>query len=104
MSATAGLMLGWNRTIPGLEAESNSKFPEFGGYLAKLQASGQIESFEPVFTSPHGGDLNGFFLIRADQAKLNALEQSDQWKDWIAWGSYHLMGFGVVHCMFGAEI
>ena len=29
-----------------------------------------IESFEPVFLEPHGGDLTGFILIQGDAAKL----------------------------------
>jgi hypothetical protein len=29
-----------------------------------LQLQGTIKSFDTVFLDPHGGDLNGFFLIR----------------------------------------
>ena len=28
-----------------------------------------IESFEPVFLEPHGGDLTGFILVRGDAEK-----------------------------------
>jgi hypothetical protein len=102
--ANAGLLLGWNRSVPGYEAQTVAKFGEFIGYLTVLVMEKKIESFEPVITRPHGGDLNGFFLIRGERAQLNALQDSDGWKDWEVWGAYHLQGFGVVECNLGAEI
>lgn len=48
------------------------------GFWAKQQAEKKIESFEPVMLAPHGGDLTGFFLIRGEQAKLDAIRASDE--------------------------
>lgn len=102
--ANAGLLVGWNRAFPGHEAHTVAKFGEYIGFLTVQVMEKKIESFEPVITRPHGGDLNGFFLIRGERAQLNALQDSDQWKDWEVWGAYHLQGFGVVEVNLGAEI
>ena len=102
--ANAGIMIGWSRAIAGREAIANTKFAEFGAYLGKLQAENRIESFEPVIMRPHGGDLNGFFLVRGTEAKLAELRATDHWKDWETWGGFHMDNFGAVDCMLGDSI
>ena len=47
-------------------------------FYGRLQEEGTIENFEPVFLEPHGGDLNGFILIRGDAEKLAALRVSEE--------------------------
>ena len=96
--ATAVAPKGTATHNPGVWEPSAAKFGEFVGYVTKLQAEKHIDSFEPVLMRPHGGDLNGFFLIRGDAGKLATLRQSDHWKDWEAWGGYHMQGFGVIEC------
>jgi len=73
------LFFGWNRALPGRERMSAEHFQAFGEYLAEQQRNGVIQSFEAVFLDPHGGDLNGFFLIQAENAKLDQLVASDEW-------------------------
>jgi hypothetical protein len=104
MTANAGLLVGWNRPITGREGEATSKFPEYLGYLGKLQSSGQIESYEPVLSKPHGGDLNGFILIRGDTSKFTQIRETDEWKRWESWGNFHMMGFGVISCHLGEAV
>jgi hypothetical protein len=104
MAVNAALLVGWTRPIPGREGEVQSKFNEYVGFLTKLQQGGQIESFEPLMAHPHGGDLNGFFLIRGDHNKFHQLRDNEQWKDWAAWGQFNLQGFGVVECFAGEAV
>jgi hypothetical protein len=99
--SNAGLLVGWTRAYTGKEQVALNKFGEYLGYLTKLVTEKHIDSFEPVIVRPHGGDLNGFILVRADAAKLATLRQSDQWKDWEALGSVLLQGFGVIECGLG---
>jgi hypothetical protein len=87
-----------------MEASSIPKFTEFLGYLGKLQAEKRIESFEPVLLEPHGGDLNGFVLIRGDHQKIAELRQTDAWKNWVAFGAHNLMGFGIINCILAEDI
>ena len=90
------IFFGWNRPIPGRESASAGLFQEFVHYLAGLQGDGTIESFQPVFLNSHGGDLNGFFLIQGQGAKLDALVSSEQWIRFNMRAGLHLDGAGFI--------
>ena len=64
--ADSGLFIGWGEIVRGRETEAVEHFNATIEYFSGLQADGTIESFEPVFLEPHGGDLGGFFFIRGD--------------------------------------
>jgi hypothetical protein len=76
--ADAGLFIGWGEVVRGRESEAAELFQETLGWYARLQEQGVIESFEPVFLEPHGGDLAGFIMIRGDAEKLSSLRVSDE--------------------------
>lgn len=95
------IFFGWNRPVPGREQIGQEHFQEFLGYLAGLQASGAIASFEPVLLSNHGGDLNGFVLIRGNGEQLNALASTEEWMVHNTRGGYHLEGAGAVRGVSG---
>ena len=80
------VFVGWNRSIPGREGTSAADFQEFAQYVGGLQQTGAVKSFEAVLLDPHGGDLNGFFLIRGETAKLDAVIASDAWQTHITRG------------------
>ena len=90
------VLFGWDRPIPGRETVSAAHFQEFVQYLGGLQQSGTIQSFEAVFLDPHGGDLNGFFLIRGEPAKLDTVMASDAWHTHLTRGGLHLDGLGAI--------
>ena len=90
------LFLGWNRPSVGREQQAMELWGKTLEYYGKLQADGRIESFEPVILSAHGGDLNGFFLIRGDAEKLNEIRGEDAFLDFVVEANYCLDGFGVV--------
>ncbi|HSR15131.1 MAG TPA: hypothetical protein VLL51_05235 [Gemmatimonadales bacterium] len=98
------IVFGWNRSVPGREQESGRHFEEFVGYLTGLQKSGAIGSFETVFLDPHGGDLNGFFLIRGTPDQMDALAASTDWAVHITRGNLHLMNAGVIRAATGAVV
>ena len=70
-------------------------------YYGKLQANGQIESFEPVLLSLHGGDLNGFFLLKGEAEKLSALRGDETFLDLTTEAGYCLEGVGIVPGLIG---
>ncbi len=76
--ADAGLFIGFGDPVRGRESQALEIFNEALGYYARLQEEGEIESFEPVFLEPHGGDLSGFILLRGDAEKLAALRVSEE--------------------------
>jgi hypothetical protein len=100
MAANA-LFFAWNRSIPGRERESAAHFEEFVGYLTGLQDAGTIDSFDAVFLNPHGGDMNGFFLIRGDHDNLNGVMSSDEWVTHMTRAGLHLEGSGAIRGVTG---
>ena len=92
------LFFGWNRSIPGTERASAEHFQEFVQYLGGLQKSGTIQSFDIVILELHGGDLNGFFLIRGESEKLRELAASTAWITHLYRALLHTEGAG---CLFG---
>ena len=68
--ADAGLFVGWGQVVRGREQRAVEVFNESVAYWGGLQGDGKIESFEIAFLTPHGGDLNGFVLIRGSDEQM----------------------------------
>jgi hypothetical protein len=98
------ILFGWNRSIPGREKMSAGHFDEFVKYLGGLQQKGTIQAFDIMFLDAHGGDLNGFFLIRGEGAALDSLVSTTEWITHMTRASLHLEGSGVVRGVTGDEI
>jgi hypothetical protein len=98
------IVFGWNRSIPGREKVSAEHFGEFGKYLGGLQLKGAIQTFDIVFLDAHGGDLNGFFLIRGESAKLDKLVSTTEWITHMTRAALHLEGSGQVRGVTGDEV
>jgi hypothetical protein len=98
------LLFGWNRPLPGREQVSAAHFDDFVKYLTGLQQSGAVGSWDVVFLDNHGGDLNGFFLIRGDTAQLDALVASTAWITHMTRAALHLEGSGQVRGVTGDAI
>jgi hypothetical protein len=95
------IFFGWNRSVPGRERLSGEHFEEFLGYLGGLKQKGTIETYEPVLLEPHGGDMNGFFLIRGDASKLDGLVATQEWQSHMVRAGMHLQGSGAVRGYMG---
>jgi hypothetical protein len=86
----------WNRPIPGREQLSAAHFQDFLQYLGGLQQTGAIQSFDVALLNNHGGDMNGFFLIRGEPAQIASLVTSEAWMTHMTRASLHLEGSGAV--------
>lgn len=94
--ADAGLFIGWGNVARGREKEAVDLFNEILGYYGRLQEDGEIESFEPVFLEPHGGDLSGFVLLRGDPEKLASIRVSEEFTQYSIRAALVVENFGVV--------
>jgi hypothetical protein len=90
------VLFGWQRSIPGREKQSQAHFGEFIEYLNGLQGAGSIGSWDVVFLNAHGGDLNGFFLIKGEPAQITALVDSEEWVRHMTRAGMHLDHAGAV--------
>jgi hypothetical protein len=102
--ADAAIFIGWGDVIPGREQKALEVFGEALQYYGRLQQEGQIESFEPVFIGPHGGDLNGFILMKGDRRKLAGVRFSDEFERLSARAALVLSRFGIVPAYTGDEL
>src|SRR5262249_25029184 len=76
--ADAGLFIGWGAPVRGREAKGLEIFNEALAYYGRLQQDGVIEGFETAILEPHGGDLQGFILLRGGEEKLAQLRVDDE--------------------------
>ena len=102
--ATGALMIGWGAAVRGRELKALQVFNEAIEYYTRLQQQGTIESFEAVALEPHGGDLQGFLLIRGDRAKLNAIRSSEEFLRLNNRAGLIIDNLGVVTAFIGDEL
>jgi len=102
--ASQVVFFAWNRAIPGRERISAAHFDDFVAFLEGKKKGGKIEGYDTVFLDAHGGDLNGFFLIRGEAAQLDALVGGEDWQEHMVRALMHLQGSGAVRGLIGAGV
>lgn len=90
------IFFGWDTPHRGREHLSAEHFQDFVQYLAGLQQGNTIQTFDTVFLDPHGGGPTGFFLIRGESNKLDALVSSPTWDSHMMRAGFHLDGLRIV--------
>lgn len=98
------LFYGWNRALPGREKEAGALFQEYFQYLGGLQQEGMIDSFEAVLLTVHGGDLNGFFVIRGDIVKLDEIRRTEEFNKYITLAGHLIDGGGLISGFTGEGV
>ena len=102
--ADSGLFIGFGAPVRGRERQATKVFNEAFEYYARLQQEGEIESFEPVLLEPHGGELDGFFLLRGDQDKLARIRSSKEFERLTVRGQLIVENLGVVGATLGDRL
>lgn len=102
--ADAGLFVGFGNPVRGREDQAVELFNETLGWYARLQEEGEIESFEPVFLEPHGGDLSGFIIIRGDAEKLSKLRVGEEFTQFTIKAGLCVESIGVVGADMGERL
>lgn len=64
------LFVGWGGTFPGREHTALETYHEWIELLEELKSKGEIDEFMTIQLAPHGGELDAFTLVFADQPKL----------------------------------
>ncbi len=98
------LFIGWNRSVVSREQQAVQLFQKTVAFYGKLQAEGRIESFEPVLLSAHGGDLNGFFLLKGEAKKLAEVRGDETFLDLTIEAEYCLEGVGIISGFIGEAL
>ncbi len=102
--ADSALFIGWGTPVRGREANASSVFGEAVALWTKLQGDGVIESWAAYFLEPHGGDLDGFFLLHGDRDKLAGARASEEMDHVIQRAAMVVDRMGVIGASTGARI
>jgi hypothetical protein len=102
--ADAGLFIGWGEVVRGREDKAIQVFNESVQYYGGLQQEGRIESFEVCLLEPHGGDLQGFMLLRGSQEQMDAVHNDEEFQQQLTRAGLIVEGLGIVPASFGEEL
>ena len=100
----AALFIRWGQTAGGRERESVELFADSLRYLTGLVEQGRVASVEPFFLEPHGGDLEGFFIVRGDLEELNRLRIDDSFQRLATKAQVIVRNFGVIGATTGERL
>jgi hypothetical protein len=78
--AGEALFIGWGQVVRGREKQALGVFQESMEYYGRLQQEGQIEGFDVFLLAPHGGDLNGFVVLRGEPQALAGVRFSNEFE------------------------
>ena len=92
--ATGSLFVGWGSIIAGREKIAPRVLGQALEYLEKLKSQRAIEDVEVVLLEPHGGELEGFVLIKGERDKLAHLRVQPEFVEVI-------VGVQLVHTKVG---
>ena len=102
--ADSALFIGWGTPVRGREAKSTSVFSEAVALWTKLESEGVIESWAAYFLGPHGGDLDGFFLLHGEREKLAVASASEEMSRVLERAAMVVDRLGVVPALTGSAI
>ena len=98
------IFIGWTGPVRGREQSSLTVFQEAMEYWGRLQAAGEIESFDAVLLDVHGGDLGGFFLLKGEREKLARVRASEEMEHLLIRAGLVVEGLGAVGGFTGEGI
>lgn len=98
------LFMSWNRPVIGRERTASELFNSVIGYLGTQVKKGNVESYQPVLLSVHGGLTNGFVLIQGDSEKLFKVRHDEEFMKLVTQCSINVEGFGVVDGWTGDQL
>jgi hypothetical protein len=102
--ADSGLFIGWGKVVRGREGPAVDSFNDTVAFLGQLQGDGRIDDFELCFLDPHGGDLDGFMLLRGSAEQIDAIRRDDEFQRIIQRADLFVDNLGVVGASLGERI
>jgi hypothetical protein len=102
--ADAGLFIGWGEVVRGREDRALEVFNETIELYGQMQSDGRIESFEVALLNPHGGDLQGFALLRGSEAQIDAVPRDEEFERLMTRASLIIENLGIIPAAMGASL
>jgi hypothetical protein len=102
--AKGSLFVGWGSIIAGREKAAAQVLGQALQYLEGLKVDGTVEVVEVVLLEPHGGELEGFVLIRGDRDKIAQLRVQQHFVEVIVGVQLVHTKVGVVGATTGQQV
>src|SRR3954471_4985387 len=102
--ADAGLFIGWGEVVRGREDRALDVFNETIELYGQMQSDGRIESFELALLNPHGGDLQGFALLRGTETQIDAVPRDEEFERLMTRASLLVENLGIIPAAMGASL
>jgi hypothetical protein len=99
--ADAGLFIGWGEVVRGREDRALEVFNETIEYYGQLQSDGRIESFDVALLEPHGGELQGFVLLRGSEEQIDTVHRDDDFQRLMTKASLIVEDLGLIPAYIG---
>jgi hypothetical protein len=99
--ADAGLFIGWGEVVRGREDRALEVFNETIEYYGQLQSDGRIESFDVALLEPHGGELQGFVLLRGSDEQIDTVHRDDDFQRLMTKASLIVDDLGLIPAYIG---
>ena len=99
--ADAGLFVGWGEVVRGREDRALEVFNETIELYGQMQADGRIESFEVCLLTPHGGELQGFELLRGSEDQIDAVRRAEDFQRVVTKALLVVNDLGVIDVALG---
>jgi hypothetical protein len=102
--ADHGVFIGFGFPARGREEGAVKVFQELLVFLGGQAQQGNVESFEPVFVAPHGGELGGFVLVKGERASLDTMVATEEFNRIVTRAQVAVDHIGVVNCLLGEQL
>jgi hypothetical protein len=102
--ADAGLFIGWGDVVRGREDRALEVFNETIEFYGQLQSDGRIEDFEVALLEPHGGELQGFAMLRGSEDQIAAIRRDEEFERMMTKASLIVDDLGFIGAAIGASL
>jgi hypothetical protein len=99
--ADAGLFIGWGEVVRGREDRALDVFNETLELYGQMESDGRIESSEVVLLTPHGGELQGYALLRGSEAQMDAVARDEDFQRLMTKASLIIDDLGIIPAAIG---
>ena len=99
--ADAGLFIGWGEVVRGREDRAIDVFNETLELYGQLQSDGRIEDFEVALLDPHGGELQGYVMLRGSEEQIDSVRRSEDFQRLMTKASLIVDDLGIIGASIG---
>ena len=99
--ADAGLFIGWGQVVRAREDRALDVFNETLEFYGQLQSDGRIEDFEVALLDPHGGELQGYVMLRGSEDQIDAVHRDEDFERVMTKASLVVDDLGLIRASIG---